>query len=193
MYMRSRKMIPLFATLVTLGFLGQGVAARAADSDLWLHVRVDEGGRGGAKVSVNVPFSLISVALPMLDIDEHIHDHSVHFDGHELTFDEMRDLWQEVRNGPDMNFVTVEEDDESVRVWKESGYLFVQVRDRFDDKVDIKAPLAVVDALLSGDEDFDLEAAVEALADQGEGELVTVQDNEELVRVWVDSSPEPGD
>jgi hypothetical protein len=186
--MRSRKLIPLFATLVALGFGSTAVA----DSPLWLHVRVDEG--GGAKVAVNVPFSLITVALPMIDIDEHIHDNHIELNDHEISYEEMRALWQEVRQGPDMEFVTVEDDEESVRVWKEAGYLYVRVRDRHNERVDVKAPLEVVDALLSGDGNrFDVEGAMAALADQGEGELVTVQGDDETVRVWIDSSPEPGD
>lgn len=190
--MRSRKLIPLFATLVVLSF-GSALAATAAESTLWLHVRVDEGD-GGAKVSVNLPFSLIGMAAPMIDVNRHIHDHSIELHDHEISFSEMRDMWLEVRDGPDMSFVTVEEDDETVRVWKESGYLYVRVRDRRDERVDVKAPLAVVDALLSGTKDrFDVEAAIAALAEHGAGELVTVQDNEESVRVWIDSSPEAGD
>jgi len=49
----------------------------------------------------------------------------------------------------------------------------------------------VVDALLGGDgEEFDFHAAISALAAEGEGELVTVNDNNDRVRVWVDSSAE---
>jgi len=187
MHMRSRKFIPLFAALVALGFS----SAVAADSPLWLHLRVDEG--DGAKVAVNVPFNLITMALPMIDIDEHIHDQHIELNDHDISYEEMRALWQEVRNGPDMEFVTVEDDEESVRVWKEAGYLYVRVRDRRNERVDVKAPLAVVDALLGTSDRFDVEAAMAALAEQGEGELVTVQGDEETVRVWIDSSPEPGD
>lgn len=187
--MHSRKLIPLLAVLIALG---AGSLALAADAPLWLHVRVDDD--GGTKVAVNLPFSLISMAVPMLDLDGHIRDHSIELNDHEISYTEMRDLWREVRNGPDMTFVTVEEDDESVRVWKEDGYLFVRVRDRDDERVDVKAPIAVVDALLSGsDEGFDFEAAMASLAEQGAGELVTVHDDEESVRVWVDSNPEAGD
>ena len=186
--MHSRKLFPLFTILAALGF---GSVAMA-DTSLWLHVRVDEGD-DQAKVVVNLPFSLISKALPMMDVDGHIRGDTIEISDHEISYEEMRDLWLEVRNGPDMVFVTIEEEDESVRVWKEEGYLYVRVSGRHDERVDIKSPLAVVDALLSGSgERFNIEAAVAALAEQGEGELVTVQDGAESVRVWVDSSPEPG-
>ncbi len=52
-------------------------------------------------------------------------------------------------------------------------------------------PFAVVDALLSGDEDkLDIEAAIHALVQEGEGELVTVTSDKDNVRVWVDSIAE---
>ena len=55
--------------------------------------------------------------------------------------------------------------------------------------VDVKVPLRVVDALLSGPEgSFDFAAAIEALAAYGPGELVTVRDGDETVRVWIDNS-----
>ena len=46
---------------------------------------------------------------------------------YETARPELRELWQEIKDSPDMTFVTVEEDDESVRVWKEAGYLKVHV------------------------------------------------------------------
>lgn len=160
-------------------------ASVAAASDLWLHVRVDEA--DGAKVSVNLPLSMVEKALPMIP-EEHLDHGRVVFDEWEVTMEELRELWQEVKGSPDMTFVTVEEDNEHVRVWKEGDYLLVAVREDDDStKVDVRIPAPVVDALLSGEgSEMNLHAAIEALVVQGEGELVTVSDDEDQVRVWVD-------
>ncbi len=57
--------------------------------------------------------------------------------------------------------------------------------------VDVKVPQAVVEALLSGEGDeIDLAAAIRALAARGEGELVTVDNKDAKVRVWVDQLAE---
>jgi hypothetical protein len=54
--------------------------------------------------------------------------------------------------------------------------------------VEVRVPLAVVDALLSGKKDeLDLLAGLRMLSAQGDTELVSVKDGEESVRVWVDS------
>ncbi len=73
-------------------------------------------------------------------------------------------------------------------MWKEAGFLRVQVRqDDNDESVDVRVPERVVDALLSGEGDeLNLEAAIHALVEEGEGELVTVTSQDERVRVWVD-------
>ena len=184
--MRSKKSI-----LVAILVLALGVTGMATASGLWLHVRVDE--NDGAKVKVNIPVSMVEKAIAMVP-DEHFREGRFHLDDcceHMSTVD-LRELWQEIKNSPDMTFVTVEEDDESVRVWKESGYLKVHVLEQDkNEEVNVQVPLAVVDALLSGEGDeLNIEAAIRALVDEGQGELVTVSGDDETVRVWVDDIAE---
>ncbi|MDH3255868.1 MAG: hypothetical protein OEM62_12800, partial [Acidobacteriota bacterium] len=99
-------------------FLACAVIAGAASaaSDLWLHVKVDEG--DGAKVTVNLPVSMIEKAIPMLPM--HALQHASIGDGDmHVELEDLRQLWQEVKGSPDMTFVSVEDGGESVRVWKE--------------------------------------------------------------------------
>ncbi len=177
--------------LLAILILALGITGMAAASDLWLHVRVDE--TDGAKVKVNVPVSMVEKAIAMVP-DEHLRHGRIHMSEccESMTTAELRELWQEIKDSPDMTFVTVEEDDESVRVWKEAGYLKVHVleQDR-NEEVNVQVPLAVVDALLSGEGDeLDIEAAIRALVEEGSGELVTVSGENEMVRVWVDDIAE---
>lgn len=160
--------------------------ASAAD-DLWLHVKVDEG--DGAKVTVNLPVSIIEKAIPMLPAHE-LHHARISAEHADIELEDLRELWQEVRSSPDMTFVTVEDDGENVRVWKKSDWVYVEVRDEEGpESVDVKVPLAVVDALLAGEE-IDIEGAVRALVEHGKGEFVTVSDRDDNVRVWIDDTPE---
>ena len=170
--------------LAVLALAGAGALA-AADNDLWLHVKVQE--HEDTKVTVNLPMSVVGKALPMLP-EEHFDGGRMHIEDLDMSVAEMRDLWREVQATPDATFVTVEEDDETVRVWKEGGYLMVSVIDHDGgEHVEVRVPGKVVDALLSGEgEELDLTAAMEALVDEGEGQLVTVTGDDESVRVWVD-------
>src|SRR2546428_10115 len=55
-------------------------------------------------------------------------------------------------------------------------------------RVEVRVPMTVVAALLSGGKDeLDLVAALQALGDHPDTELVTVEDGENTVRVWLDS------
>lgn len=157
----------------------------AMASDLWLHVKVTE--KGGAKVMVNLPVALVEKAAALMP-EKHLRH--VKFDhGHLADIGDLRELWQEVRKSPDMTFVTVEEADENVKVWKKDGFVFVEVRGGDDEQVDVKVPLEVVDAFLAGEE-VDFTAAVQALVDHGQGQFVEVRDDEDHVRVWVDEVAE---
>lgn len=188
-----------------LGFLvGVLIAATitvmAAPPDRWIHVSVLSADSKGETVRINMPMSLAEKVLPTICVDK-LNRGKVKVDD---KFDEvdLRALFDAVRTTPDSEFVTVENRDESVRVAKSGGNLLIKVRekhgdrhrDNFSDKhhdnqtVDIKVPLTVVQALLSGKSDeLDVLAGIRALSAQGDVELVTVNDHSETVRIWTDS------
>ena len=180
---RTMRVLSLAMTLLAVA----GTAAAA--SDLWLHVRVDEA--GGAKVRINLPVALLEKAIPMIPM-EHMNGHHMHFGDANFDLADLREMWAEISQGPDMTFVTVEEDDESVRVWKEKGLLHVQVRENGgEETVDVKMPASVVDVLLSGEGDeLNIRGAIEELVAKGGGDLVTVKDRDDGVRIWIDDVAE---
>ena len=92
-----------------------GSGAAVADSDLWLHVKVDEA--EGAKVMVNLPIGLVEKAMMMIPQDAW-NDGHIMIDGHhDWTVADLRELWQEISSVGDMTFVTVQDEGENVRVW----------------------------------------------------------------------------
>jgi hypothetical protein len=101
-------------------------------------------------------------------------------------------LLQAVRDSQDGEFVTVQSRDNDVRVAKQNGNLVVYVQEKRTSKegrVEVRVPMSVVNALLSttGGNELDLVAGIRALAAHGDAELVSVKDNRNTVRVWVDS------
>jgi hypothetical protein len=163
--------------------------ALATSSDLWIHVRVEE---GDGTVHVNLPLASVQKLLPMIPADRW-ESPKVVFEDREITVRDLREAWEELRNSPDMAFVTVQEPDEHVRIYKEADYLRVEVDEqrKHAERVEVTIPIAVVDALLAGEGDsIDLHAALTALADHGEGQLVTVDSDGERVRVWIDADSE---
>lgn len=173
--------------------------AGAATTDRWLHIRVEENDGRGERVKVNLPLSMLSKVAGAIDVDEmdghSFRDGRIRFNDSDIDHVDLRAMWAAVKDADDMEFVNIESTDENVSVAKDNGYLLVRVRpgrDEEDDRrrgerVNIKVPLTVVDALLSaGEKELDLQAALMALAESGEGELVVVEDGSSSVRIWID-------
>jgi hypothetical protein len=186
---RIRQLLTPAAVLAAVLLIFAAPAAQAAE--LWLHVHVDEG-EDGATVKVNLPISFVEKALTMVPTDE-MRDGRIVIDDEEITVAELRELWTSLRDSAgDAVLVETHDDDERVIVRRQGGYMLVEVEeDGQDAKVNVRIPERVIEAMLAtGGEELDLAAGLRALADEGEGELVAVNDGGDHVRVWIDGRAE---
>jgi hypothetical protein len=164
-------------------------AAAWAQSEPWIHVRVIEHTKDGSKVSVNVPLSLAQVALEVAPKDV-LEKGRLKLREKNISVADIRKLWTQLKASGDAEFVTVEEKDKTVRIARAGDHLRIDVRDQSDknETVQIRMPLVVVDALLSGEgEAMDVGAAIAQLKGQ-RGEIVTVEGSDNQVRIWIDES-----
>jgi len=165
-------------------------SAAAENAERWLHVRVISTDGRGETVRVNLPLELAEKVLPAVNHDR-LHNGKVRIDPSEMNDVDLRALMEAIRTAKEGQYVTVEGDDNHVRVAKEGNHLTIHVRDKSASKksqVEVKVPIKVIDALLSaGKDELDLVAALHALGAQGDTELVSVQDSENTVKVWLDS------
>ena len=174
--------------------------ALAMPADRWIHIRVIESGPDGDHVRVNIPLSLAEAVLPTIKSDKFC-DGKVKVEGHTFDRVDLRALLDAVSKARDNQYVTVESKDANVEVAKSGEFLLIKVHDnckggvkaagthKATNTVDIKVPFKVAQALLSGSNDeLNVLAAVRALDEYGNLELVTVKDDENNVRIWVDSS-----
>jgi ABC-type oligopeptide transport system substrate-binding subunit len=164
--------------------------ATSSNRDRWLHVRVTNPGDKEETVRVNLPLELAEKVLPTINKNR-LHSGKVHIDDVDCHGVDLHALVDAVRTSKDGEFVTVQSKDSDVRVAKQNGYLFVHVFEKNRPKhsqVEVKVPMKVVDALFSaGKDELDIVAALHALSAQGDTELVSVKDEENTVRVWIDS------
>jgi hypothetical protein len=178
------------AAAIALFFVASGLLAQ----ERWFHVRVTEGGDDPTHVAVNVPLSLLEAALQLMPAEVR-HDIDVHLDEAHFDLADLRKFWQDVRKTDDATFVTVESSDQTVKVAKQGDLLVARTTERTERgaKVDVRFPFAVLDAMFQGTDEnhVDLVAAARALAQYGDGDIVTVDDGETNVRVWVDDVNEP--
>ncbi len=178
-----------FATVAAVSLLLlAGTSPAAAQARPWIHVQVEEA--QGAKVHVNLPLSLVEVALraapePIFDQD----NIRLGRNGRHLKVSEMRRLWEELKAAGETEFVSVRDEaaGETVTVSRTADLVHVRVEGaKKNEKVMVDVPVALVDALLAGEGDaLDLRGAVSELSKR-RGDIVRVQDDEDTVRIWID-------
>ncbi len=183
----------LLATCVF--FPSSSVAQSSSKSDQWIHVRVESKDTNGETVRVNVPVEMAAKVLPAIN-HENLHGGKVHIDSAHLNDVDLHALLDAVRTSKDGEYVTVQSNEQNVRVAKNSGYLYIHVTDKKGakdksepaTKVEIKIPMKVVDALFSaGKDELDVVAALRALSSNSDTELVSVKDQNDTVHIWIDS------
>ncbi len=162
-------------------------ASAAHADDRWLHVAVDG---DDETVRINLPIAVVAAAMPFLEM--HAHEGRLELDDHDLEIADVRRLVVALNEAQDGEYVTVEDGDETVRIRKEGKFLYVDAKeghkDDPDEQVEVRMPIEVAAALVSGPEDeLNLAAALDALAKHGTGDLVVVRDDEETVRIWIDT------
>lgn len=168
----------------------QSTNSSATSKDRWLHVRVISSEAKGETVRVNIPLELAEKVLPAVNHDR-LHEGKVRIDSAHMDDVDLKAIMEAVRSSKDGEYVTVQGTENDVRVAKESNHLIIHVVDKGNSKkcqVEVKVPMKVIDALFSaGKDELDLVAALHALSVQGDMELVSVKDNENTVKVWLDS------
>jgi len=181
-------------TLTPLSSFSQNTAAKPSEpakQDRWLHIRVDNPDSKEETVRVNVPLELAEKVLPTIHRDR-LQSGKVKIEEIDCHGVDLHALLDAVRSSRDGEFVTVQNKDSDVRVAKQDNYFLVHVVDKSHaskkSRVEVKIPMKVVDALFSGGKDeLDLVAGLRALSAQGDTELVSVKDEENTVRIWLDS------
>lgn len=193
------------AGLGVLAFAAAVASTAAAQTvpSPWLHVRVEEV-KDASKVAVNLPLSVVEAVLKASPeiLEKHGRVHIGKDHGVELS--DLRRIWKELAAVGDAELVSVESEDETVKVQRKGDLVQVFVdkkpratkesgerdgkpaRTRGGEQVRVEIPVSLVDAFLSGDGEYgNVEAAIAELRKR-RGEIVKVQDDDSHVRVWID-------
>ena len=170
---------------LALGFAGSNAWAKG--DKLWFHLNVSSP-TDSEHVHINLPLSVAEALLPSIS-SEHLDSGHLKLDlnGHRMTVDDLRSMWTAAKDIEDGEFITVESKGDEVHISRSGEFMLVNADDH-ESKVEIKVPIKVVDAILSGQGDeLDLEAGMKALREHGPGDLLTVTDGDESVHIWIDS------
>lgn len=183
--MKTVKGVLLIALLVA------GTATWAAAAERYLHVRV-ENPTTHELVRVNLPLSVAVKVIPAINHGQ-LRNGKIQVGNLEADQVDVRAILDALKSAPEGDYVTVHEPGNDVRVAKENGHLVAHVRDKGGrEQVDVNIPWEVVQALIaeSDNNQLNIAAGVKALENVADTTLVTVADDHETVRVWLDSSSE---
>jgi hypothetical protein len=100
---------------------------------------------------------------------------------------DLRKLWKELKATGDSEFVSVEEEDETVSIARKGELVLIRVaKPSNQESVKVDVPVSLVDAMLAGEGDeIDVRAALADLSKR-RGDIVHVTDATSQVRVWID-------
>jgi hypothetical protein len=178
----ARKVLSLLALVLA------GSLVLASAPERYLHVRVIDS-RTHELVRVNVPLSLAEAVIPAINHGK-LRNGKVQICGVKADEVDLRAILDALKSAPEGEFVTVQEPGNDVRVAKEHGQLVVHVTDNHGkQRVDVTLPWEVAQALSSNANvnELNIEAGVKALEMAGDVTLVAVTDDQQTVRIWVDS------
>jgi hypothetical protein len=201
-----RKSVAFGMGVLALALVPASGALAQTGAPAWLHVRVEEAAKA-SKVHVNLPMTVVEAVLkasPQI-IEEHgkvkLGDH------HGMSLADMRRAWKELAAAGDAELVTVESEDENVRVARKGDLVQVFVdrkehprkaeagpekagkaaaKSEGPGEVRVEVPVSLVDALLSGEGDeVNIQAAISELK-KLRGDIVRVREEGSNVRIWID-------
>jgi hypothetical protein len=179
--------------LFLLAAMAIATPAPALAGERYLHVKVEDA-QNGQNVNVNVPLSMAEKILPAINNGQ-LHNGCVTIHQAELNGIDVRQILDALRTAPDNEFVAInnKKGEQSVRVAKSGGNIVVRIRNEKskDQTVDVTVPMTVIDALFSTakQDELNIEAALQSLANTGNSLQVVVHNAGQNVRVWVDSNP----
>ena len=169
----------LFLGLVHASLAWAERGAGATQGKPWIHVEVV----GDENVNIDLPLSVAQMALEAAPDEFVIAAQSVFL----MPFWVFDSVWDELREVGDGEVVTVESEDEKVRISRYGDRFLVEVDELTrNEQVRIELPVPVVDALTSTQRgQLDLANTLEQLSDHT-GDIIRVEDGRSKVRIWID-------
>ena len=170
-------------THATLASAEGGVGT--AQGKPWIHVEVVEEENGGENVNIDLPLSVAQLALNAAPDEFVVAAQSVFL----MPFWVFDRTWDELRELGEGELLTVESEDEKVRISRHGDLLLIHVDELAqNNQVRVEIPVPVVDALTSSQRrELDFANTLAQLEDYT-GDVVRVDDGRSMVRIWIDKN-----
>jgi len=131
------------------------------------------------EVKVRIPLSIVGAMSSQ--IEEAFEQ--ANFEVQEM---DVREIWAEVREAGDNEFVEINQDGAHIKVSTEGEFLLVSVEENENDQtINIKVPLSLGD-LIFAEEGPDVEALLEELSNFTDVELFSIESEKVNAKAWIE-------
>ena len=190
--MKLMKKASVALAIGALGLLMTGSVSLARDA-MTLHVEVVSDDDSGENIKMAVPMDLIAAMAGSLNTDDSVTTELFNEFSDE-GFD-LRNFWQQVKDGDINEFFNLEVKDAKIRAWRADGMFRITVdasesdeefAGRIGAQVEVTVPEDLMDILVEADGEVEPEALVATLRSLGPMTLVKVETDKESVHVWLE-------
>jgi hypothetical protein len=162
------------------------VALPARAESLWLHLEVTPEPAGEKRVSVNLPLRAVTRAIAVLPTDACRSRCQTRFGDADLRMTDVRTIVRSLQQWPN-GAVGLRRDGTLLHFRREGENLLVRFEPLSDLPGEVRIPFGLMEAVVSGSRDSaNLRAAAVFLEQRGDGELMVVDREGTVVRMWVD-------
>jgi hypothetical protein len=153
----------------------------------FLRMQVEDTHQAGnpVKVSMSVPYGLVSGALRFASLGKVQRELDLHFD-ESVDAADVRTIVQELKDKPEGTDVVREHDEETLTLRRDAGVVTMVVKKKDGETVTLRLPWRLVNALASDERDLDVNGLVSQLRDAQRGDLLEVTAPDAHVKIWVE-------
>jgi len=160
-------------------------ASASHDDLVWLRLEAQGLDHDDARVMIKVPLSLIEVVIDSVDKKGFLNE----IEREHPSLD-IAKMWRKIRKLDLEEFMTIETEKESVRVWKDLDFFRVNITEMDHDeaKVKLQIPLELMDYVFEANDSgrFDFHEMLDQIRHHLPLTLVQVDERDKSVRVWLE-------
>lgn len=167
----------LMVLLLTLSMAGAAFA-QAKEPAYMINVDMTNFGGEQGNVKMSLPLTFLESMRPQLEdflMQVHEGDHGV----------DIKALWESVKDAGPTEFIHVDGPDGKVSVKTDEEFLLVDLTNDEVQDLKVKIPLTLFEALMTDVENIDYDAIMETLKGMAGQDLITVDSEEIVGRVWI--------
>jgi hypothetical protein len=153
----------------------------------FLRMQVEDRHQAGnpVKVSMSVPYGLVSGALRFASLGKVRRELDLHFD-ESVDAAEVRTIVQELKDRPEGTVVARAHEEETLTLRRDGDVVTMDVKKKDGETVTLKLPWRLVDALATDEKDLDVNALVAQLRNAQRGDLLEVTAPDAHVKIWIE-------